>query len=316
MSNRMWDNTVEHAKTCVLSGVLYVYYSDDTRSTGAVFNHVYELRGIISSGQFLSLESISHDQKVNMSSVSSLVLNAWWRPTTFRYVLIAITPCEFMMRNQMYLLLMLELTILKQISVDLLVKRAYENWDNVVEYDGQALLSPTNARQKQPSLPLATFFNASADQCFMPSVHTDSSYSPEIQAHAQLNRPQSNLSAELSLGEWPRAQDERRFEDYYSEEEIRMRSSEILQHDDMQRMLRSLTSGVGIGGYGTPSDSCYSFAMTTPFEPQGECGRGQERSRGSSKAVVSWLKLKAAFRWGIFVRKRAAERRAQLLELD
>ncbi|CAI0542497.1 unnamed protein product [Linum tenue] len=42
----------------------------------------------------------------------------------------------------------------------------------------------------------------------------------------------------------------------------------------------------------------------------------QDRGRSSGKAVVGWLKLKAALRWGIFVRKRAAERRAQLIELD
>lgn len=64
MSNKMWESTVEHAKTCVLSGKLYVYYSDETRSTGVVFNHIYELRGLIANGQFLSVESLSHDQKV------------------------------------------------------------------------------------------------------------------------------------------------------------------------------------------------------------------------------------------------------------
>uniref|UniRef100_F6I7S3 Uncharacterized protein n=1 Tax=Vitis vinifera TaxID=29760 RepID=F6I7S3_VITVI len=42
----------------------------------------------------------------------------------------------------------------------------------------------------------------------------------------------------------------------------------------------------------------------------------EDRSRSSGKAVVGWLKLKAALRWGIFVRKKAAERRAQLVELD
>jgi hypothetical protein len=36
----------------------------------------------------------------------------------------------------------------------------------------------------------------------------------------------------------------------------------------------------------------------------------------SGKAVVGWLKLKAALRWGIFIRKKAAERRAQLTELN
>ncbi|KAF9683508.1 hypothetical protein SADUNF_Sadunf04G0021100 [Salix dunnii] len=41
-----------------------------------------------------------------------------------------------------------------------------------------------------------------------------------------------------------------------------------------------------------------------------------DRSRSSGKAVVGWLKLKVALRCGIFVRKKAAERRAQLVELD
>lgn len=64
MSNRMWENTVEHAKTCVLGGKLYVFYTDQTHSTGVVFNHIYEFRGLIANGQFLSLESLNHDQKV------------------------------------------------------------------------------------------------------------------------------------------------------------------------------------------------------------------------------------------------------------
>lgn len=67
MSNRMWENTVEHAKTCVLGGKLYVFYTDQTHATGVVFNHIYEFRGLITNGHFLSLESLNHDQKV-MSS--------------------------------------------------------------------------------------------------------------------------------------------------------------------------------------------------------------------------------------------------------
>lgn len=67
MSNRMWENTVEHAKTCVLGGKLYVYYAAGTHSTGVVFNNVYEPRGLISDGQFLSLDSLNHNQKVRYS---------------------------------------------------------------------------------------------------------------------------------------------------------------------------------------------------------------------------------------------------------
>lgn len=55
---------MEHAKTCVLGGKLYVFYTDQTHATGVVFNHIYEFRGLIANGQFLSLESLNHDQKV------------------------------------------------------------------------------------------------------------------------------------------------------------------------------------------------------------------------------------------------------------
>lgn len=69
MSNRMWENTVEHAKTCVLVGKLYVYYSDESQFMGVVFNQIYELVGLITNGQFLSAESLSHSQKVVFSKL-------------------------------------------------------------------------------------------------------------------------------------------------------------------------------------------------------------------------------------------------------
>lgn len=55
---------MEHAKTCVMGGKLYVYYTDETHSAGAVFNHIYELTGLITDGKFISLESLTHNQKV------------------------------------------------------------------------------------------------------------------------------------------------------------------------------------------------------------------------------------------------------------
>ena len=56
---------MEHAKTCVLGGKLFVYYTDEANSTGIVFNHIYELRGLITDGQFCSLESLTPNQKVS-----------------------------------------------------------------------------------------------------------------------------------------------------------------------------------------------------------------------------------------------------------
>lgn len=64
MSNKMWDALIEHAKTCALSGKLYVYYPDDSKSVGVVFNNIYELSGLIASDQYYSADSLSDSQKV------------------------------------------------------------------------------------------------------------------------------------------------------------------------------------------------------------------------------------------------------------
>ncbi|KAK6127035.1 hypothetical protein DH2020_039213 [Rehmannia glutinosa] len=63
MSNKMWDALIEHAKTCVLSGKLYVYYPDDTRNVGVVFNNIYELSGLIANDQYYPEDSLSDSQK-------------------------------------------------------------------------------------------------------------------------------------------------------------------------------------------------------------------------------------------------------------
>ncbi|KAH9304982.1 hypothetical protein KI387_009386, partial [Taxus chinensis] len=105
MSNKMWESTVEHAKTCVLGGKLYVYYTDETQSVGVIFNNVYELRGLIANQQYVPAESLSDSQKV---------------------------------------------------SVDALVKKAYDNWSSVVEYDGKALIGPRSNRKGSSSCPEAS----------------------------------------------------------------------------------------------------------------------------------------------------------------
>lgn len=72
MSNKMWEVLVDHAKTCVLGGMLYVYYADDTRNVGVVFNNIYEFTGLISSGQYVSPDSVTESQKVNLLTQRSV----------------------------------------------------------------------------------------------------------------------------------------------------------------------------------------------------------------------------------------------------
>ena len=69
MSNKMWEALLEHAKTCGLSGKFFVYYHDDTRNTGVVFNNICELSGLINGEQYFSADSLSESQKVGMICV-------------------------------------------------------------------------------------------------------------------------------------------------------------------------------------------------------------------------------------------------------
>jgi hypothetical protein len=110
--------------------------------------------------------------------------------------------------------------------------------------------------------------------------------------------------------QWSQPQENRGVDDYLMEE-IRLRSHEILENDEMQQMLRILNMGgapnMGDDGFTFPPD----MQSSTPI-----FNFDDDRTRPPGKAVVGWLKIKAAMRWGIFVRKKAAERRAQLVELD
>lgn len=97
-----------------------------------------------------------------------------------------------------------------------------------------------------------------------------------------------------------------------SEEEIRIRSHEMLENEDMQHLLRLFSMG-GHAAVNMPDDG-YNFSSYMP-SPSPNFNYDEDRTR-SGKAVVGWLKIKAAMRWGFFIRKKAAERRAQIVELE
>ncbi|BAT79611.1 hypothetical protein LR48_Vigan04g047000 [Vigna angularis] len=305
MSNRMWENTVEHAKTCVLGGKLFVYYTDETDTAGIVFDHIYQLRGLIADGQFFSLESLTPNQKM---------------------------------------------------SVDSLVKKAYDNWDQVVEYDGKVLNSLTNSKKGSRALATQIMNNNSFPEQQYSSAKNKVSYvSSEPNQQSQITnnysaspgltdylfgRSDSQMvgtsltDSEISLngsmnyitdenhenagtyfaGDWSRPRSGQGLEDIVAEE-LRLRSSEMLESDDMQRLLKTINAGVNMSGnVGHSNEGCYAYSLQ--YEPQMYHSFGEDQGKPSGKAVVGWLKLKAALRWGIFIRKKAAERRAQLTELN
>lgn len=109
--------------------------------------------------------------------------------------------------------------------------------------------------------------------------------------------------------DWSQNRD-RGVDDFFSEEEIRLRSHEMLENEDMQHLLRLFSMG-GQANNSIPEDG---FAFPS-FMPSPMPNFDEDRTR-SGRAVVGWLKIKAAMRWGFFIRKKAAERRAQIVELE
>ncbi|KAJ0668595.1 putative CALMODULIN-BINDING PROTEIN60 [Helianthus annuus] len=254
MSNKMWDVLVEHAKTCILSHKLYVYYSDDVQNVGVVFNNIYELSGLVADGHFYATDALSDNQKI---------------------------------------------------FVDTLMNKAYDNWMHVVEYDGKSFFGAHHATQVDTGTAPQNYLNSFDHQLSLPPTVTQeqpilnpvvSGGGYEGSAPAQFDTTNTlNLSSSF-----------RGLEDYFPEEEIRMRSHEMLENEDMQHLLRLFNTGSGQTSGSHVNESYYPGYM--PNTPS--------FGRSSGKAVVGWLKLKAALRWGIFIRKQAAERRAQIVELE
>ncbi|KAM0050002.1 putative CALMODULIN-BINDING PROTEIN60 [Helianthus debilis subsp. tardiflorus] len=262
MSNKMWDVLVEHAKTCILSHKLYVYYSDDVQNVGVVFNNIYELSGLVADGHFYATDALSDNQKI---------------------------------------------------FVDTLMNKAYDNWMHVVEYDGKSFFGAHHATQVDTGTVPQNYLNSFDHQLSLPLPVTQeqpilnpvvSGGGYEGSAPAQFDTTNTlNLSSSF-----------RGLEDYFPEEEIRMRSHEMLENEDMQHLLRLFNTGSGQTSGSHVNESYYP--VNTGYMPNTTSFGYGDKTRSSGKAVVGWLKLKAALRWGIFIRKQAAERRAQIVELE
>lgn len=161
----------------------------------------------------------------------------------------------------------------------------------------------------------------------LPQTSMGSSSGPNIAG----SNPVSTMPGTIMpAGDWPRYKELRgqdslprtlQVDELFSEEELRAKSLEILENEDMhlqiQQLLRMFNAAAGEAPPNPyPSvqgDENFPFGS---FSPAPDLNVTMDRARSNGRANVGWLKLKAALRWGIFIRKRAAARRAQLEELE
>ncbi|KAG5039529.1 hypothetical protein JHK85_012005 [Glycine max] len=63
MSAKMWEVTVEHARTCVLDTTRHVYFPSNSQEPGVVFNAVGQVTGLLSECEYVTVEKLTETEK-------------------------------------------------------------------------------------------------------------------------------------------------------------------------------------------------------------------------------------------------------------
>ncbi|MFQ6620256.1 hypothetical protein Gotur_000905 [Gossypium turneri] len=305
MSNKMWDVLVEHAKTCVLSEKLYVYYPDDVRSVGIVFNNIHELNGLIANGQYYASDSLSDDQKVYVDILVKKAYENWIHVIEYDGKSLlgcnednSSDTCRAKLPMDLHTSSTSQQQILPTLSVP--VPTGQPSMDSDLVVGGIKFPGRLTNESQNVHLNATILLNGASFPLQNPLVNDNElAYGPSQSTVRGFNNVgTSNIPEGV--------------EDFFSEdEEMRMRSNnEMLANEDMQHLIRIFNMGNQDHIPFNASDDSHPYSSTymTPTSAL-NYGFDNETSPSSGKAVVGWLKLKAALRWGIFTRKMAAERR-------
>ncbi|XP_022715982.1 calmodulin-binding protein 60 B-like isoform X2 [Durio zibethinus] len=322
MSNKMWDVLVEHAKTCVLSEKLYVYYPDDVRSVGIVFNSIFELSGLIANGQYYAADSLSDNQKVYVDALVKKAYENWMHVIEYdgksplgcnEDGSAGASQANFSMDPQGYPSSINHQQTLPTLSVPVPSEQPpMDSGLNVGGYD-DSMAARLMMQSQNVRLNAQTQLNGASFSLQNPLVSASQQVQlPGNDNELALGPSQSSMAGLHGVGT-SNVPSYKGVDDFFSEEEIRMRSNEMLENEDMQHLLRIFNTGSHGQTPFNASEDGYPYSSTYMPTPSLNYGFNNE---ASGKAVVGWLKLKAALRWGIFIRKKAAERRAHLVELD
>lgn len=78
MSAKMWEVTIEHARTCVLDERVYVYYSPSAQHTnGVVFSVVGQAMGLYSESQYVPIDKLSETEKLDAQRLVIEAFQHW-----------------------------------------------------------------------------------------------------------------------------------------------------------------------------------------------------------------------------------------------
>ncbi|KAK4800878.1 hypothetical protein SAY86_021365 [Trapa natans] len=85
MSAKMWEVTVEHARTCVLDKRVYLYFPPPTSEikTGVVFNIVGQVMGLLSECKYISIDKLSEAEKTDAQGLVISAFQQWGEVVCF-----------------------------------------------------------------------------------------------------------------------------------------------------------------------------------------------------------------------------------------
>lgn len=123
MSAKMWEVTIDHARTCVLDpGLLSYCPPGSQQKTGVVFNIVGQVMGLLSDGQYAPIDKLSETEKASFSSLFSSFIS-------FLKFLLGISS-SFTTFSALFI----------QAEANNLVIAAFKRWTDVVPIEDEASL--------------------------------------------------------------------------------------------------------------------------------------------------------------------------------
>lgn len=354
MSNKMWEATVEHAKTCILSGKLYVFYADKSHNVGVIFNYIYELMGVISNSLYKSVDSLTDNEKIYVDKLVKVAYENWSSVMEYDgetlvseeahgsegvYSQFGVSKTGGSMSGPSYnseMVLSSPIMHFENASTISNLSNNTAGGATPQSYDYGSGTSRKYASQDQLARSigvLSTGIDVSSQASLSGHQRDFVSGNEASITGLALGPPQSMISRAVDFQSAPLSQEVQtdsvdwargrlqdpilpasHVDEYFIEEDLRARSLELLDSDDMQQLLRLQYPLNPENFYLQQSEDTHGFSGFTPSPSFGE-----EHARSSGKAYVGWLKLKAALRWGIFIRKivaEKAEKRARLEELE
>ncbi|KAJ6888628.1 calmodulin-binding protein 60 A-like [Populus alba x Populus x berolinensis] len=84
MSAKMWEVTVEHARTCVIDKRIFLYCPPvSQQKTGVVFNVVGQVIGLLSECQYVPLDKLSETEKADAQNLVITAFEHWEQVISF-----------------------------------------------------------------------------------------------------------------------------------------------------------------------------------------------------------------------------------------